>query len=592
MDNPSSNGGSGYDWRDDSYLDFLDDLPELEGGDYGYAIICSLPPLEDISHSPSDEASNRVHAKDTPEEGLAVQRAPKRYRSPAGLHATPPSNRVPEKDNLNDELAVQRAPKRYRLPDGLHATPPSSSAAPSGRTPIVAGLTGSDTQYDGSAGGVSTGPSSIGMSVPVNGGRPGGLGIVASAGGEPRKRCLACVSSGNQECGTKLVSFKICDSCRAWNSLYPDRTRLCVYFKIPDILLFREGPTDTYLWTKRFLEARLDDISTWQTSESYPVWLTQRVGTSKIQVSARMLLPDATDVLSYTWSTSEGKRTLRCPPYALGNMQAVLGELKRHIEANEARHLAESTSRRPLLIHRTFLIVMHAMDNPKRSLNERLLLRNVMQFWTASRLIEKQWYATGLEQLGHSVESFHLLWSPESPYGGRVPISPIMATQFDTLVIKFILEPLKLFIQADLQKLVDNPDLKSWFTVFLCCFVLLNSYDEATVHDWEFARRYSLDTPFSNYPMLAQFHAGAKTLLTYFHHGCKEHVPYTIDWSDQLDVDRANLDSVELEYVKNLPLWMENQETLRGIRQNKKYESGFYFTMQLFESEWTPTVSL
>ncbi|KAK3385604.1 hypothetical protein B0H63DRAFT_185188 [Podospora didyma] len=91
--------------------------------------------------------------------------------------------------------------------------------------------------------------------------------------------------------------------------------------------------------------------------------------------------------------------------------------------------------------------------------------------------------------------------------------------------------PLKQSIQRQLQKLIEANDAANWFTIYLCIFVLLNNYEIATVHDHGWAIRYSMKTPFANYPLLKGFHAGAKTLLAHFHYCCKGDELFRVGWS-------------------------------------------------------------
>lgn len=86
----------------------------------------------------------------------------------------------------------------------------------------------------------------------------------------------------------------------------------------------------------------------------------------------------------------------------------------------------------------------------------------------------------------------HAFCDPDSPYYFKIPVTPVMDTQIDQIVIKAILVPLRHSIQRRLRKLVEENDPINWFTIYLCTFIVLNNYELATVHDREFALRYSL----------------------------------------------------------------------------------------------------
>jgi hypothetical protein len=103
----------------------------------------------------------------------------------------------------------------------------------------------------------------------------------------------------------------------------------------------------------------------------------------------------------------------------------------------------------------------------------------------ASRLIEKPWGICGDETLG-----VEMVDDPDSPCYGRIPITPVMDTQLDQIVIQDVLTPLKKVVLRDLQRKILNKDNRIWIEVFIVIFILLNSIEIATAHDHEFATDY------------------------------------------------------------------------------------------------------
>ena len=94
----------------------------------------------------------------------------------------------------------------------------------------------------------------------------------------------------------------------------------------------------------------------------------------------------------------------------------------------------------------------------------------------ASRLIEKPWRICGDEKLGMKVTE-----DPESKWCGRIPVSPVMDTQLDRVVIQNILQPLRQEVLKMLQEKI------SMVRDFATIFIMLNSVEIATAHNHEFA---------------------------------------------------------------------------------------------------------
>lgn len=103
----------------------------------------------------------------------------------------------------------------------------------------------------------------------------------------------------------------------------------------------------------------------------------------------------------------------------------------------------------------------------------------------AARLIEKPWCICGLETLGMLPGS-----DKESPWYQKIPITPMMDTQLDQIVIKHILQPLRKEVLQMLQTKIERFHNRDWFEIFAVIFILLNTIEKAVAHDHEFATMY------------------------------------------------------------------------------------------------------
>lgn len=77
--------------------------------------------------------------------------------------------------------------------------------------------------------------------------------------------------------------------------------------------------------------------------------------------------------------------------------------------------------------------------------------------------------------------------SEKTPYAGKIPISPVMDSQFDQIVIQCILNPLRTQVLKGLEAKVNRTKREDWFETYLLVFLLLNNIELSTAHDHKFA---------------------------------------------------------------------------------------------------------
>ncbi len=80
--------------------------------------------------------------------------------------------------------------------------------------------------------------------------------------------------------------------------------------------------------------------------------------------------------------------------------------------------------------------------------------------------------------------------NPNNIFFRKVPVTPIMDTQLDRVVIQTILVPLKHKVLKLLQKTLARGHT-SWFDIFAAVFILLNSIEIGMAHNHKFATFYS-----------------------------------------------------------------------------------------------------
>lgn len=74
-----------------------------------------------------------------------------------------------------------------------------------------------------------------------------------------------------------------------------------------------------------------------------------------------------------------------------------------------------------------------------------------------------------------------------------IPVTPIMDTQLDQIVIRGILLPLSGTLLRQLQNMIENHNWpETWFEIYLTSFILMTTAESVAIHGKTFARRYGL----------------------------------------------------------------------------------------------------
>jgi hypothetical protein len=82
---------------------------------------------------------------------------------------------------------------------------------------------------------------------------------------------------------------------------------------------------------------------------------------------------------------------------------------------------------------------------------------------------------------------------PNSPYYGKVPVTPVMDFQIDNITICKILLPLRKQILQELQKKVLENRRKDFLEIFLTMYILLHNIELTIAHDRWFAQRWNCE---------------------------------------------------------------------------------------------------
>jgi hypothetical protein len=133
-------------------------------------------------------------------------------------------------------------------------------------------------------------------------------------------------------------------------------------------------------------------------------------------------------------------------------------------------------------------------------MEEVKLLKNILRLWVAIRLNTRSTTVVGDETLGMP----HDILDSTSPSHGKIPLPPVMSAQIE-LVLQALQEKLRNDVLNSLQKLVSNSP-STWFTIYICSFILLHNCALITKHDAAYAKKYGLKVFLLSYYAHATLH--------------------------------------------------------------------------------------
>jgi hypothetical protein len=104
---------------------------------------------------------------------------------------------------------------------------------------------------------------------------------------------------------------------------------------------------------------------------------------------------------------------------------------------------------------------------------------------SVNRMIELDWTVCPPGTIG-----LHTVDDEESPWNGKAPITPVMDTQLDQIVITDFLMPLRQKILPELQAKMEAGQKQDWFEIFLVVFILSTNTEWLLRHSRKNAKRY------------------------------------------------------------------------------------------------------
>ncbi|MCJ1404943.1 hypothetical protein MMC11_008169 [Xylographa trunciseda] len=195
----------------------------------------------------------------------------------------------------------------------------------------------------------------------------------------------------------------------------------------------------------------------------------------------------------------------------------------------------------------------------------------------------------GDETLGMESQTF----DPNVSSYGTNSIPPMMSAQIELMTTTRILQPLKKAVLKRLQRLVKKNDMRSWFSIYLCMFVLLHSCSILTADEYRQAKKYGLKTRYVYDSFVEELHMGAKTMIYYFHYCNKGSYPFARDWTSKENLALAELNEEQANFLKESSVLVrERMPEFKKVMENGDFENDWYFVAQLYDMNWKPRFTI
>jgi hypothetical protein len=162
-------------------------------------------------------------------------------------------------------------------------------------------------------------------------------------------------------------------------------------------------------------------------------------------------------------------------------------------------------------------------------------------------MIELRWRICGNETLGITLEK-----ESESPGFRGTPITPMIDTQLDQIVIQGILQPLRCQLVCRLNEMMKRHKLQDFLEIFLTVFLLLYNCETHSKAMTEFASVYGEELEQnSNYPLfLRKYFHSANTLIAHFHFLCGGSALFRSQFPSDATIGNCNEEQVQ--YIREI----------------------------------------
>jgi len=264
-------------------------------------------------------------------------------------------------------------------------------------------------------------------------------------------------------------------------------------------------------------------------------------------------------------------------PYCLADLPRLRQSLLEYITSSVGLYLQNITERAEPLT-RSFLLHAHHFAITEQS----SLVQGALHLLAVNRMIEYDWRISGSETLGHTPN-----FEPGCPWFGKVPVTPMMDTQLDQIIINDFLNPLRKRVLDELQHKMCSAAKEHFYEIFLSVFILATNTQLLLRHSRNNAARYRAKSRYNSLSLAEEYVHGHNILLAHFHYFCFGSPLTPNSTSSKSNVSKP-LSADQLNFIQHVKSFMNSDVDVRRLRDSKYYESELYWSHQLFVNDWIP----
>lgn len=256
----------------------------------------------------------------------------------------------------------------------------------------------------------------------------------------------------------------------------------------------------------------ISDIKRWASKTVKTITITQDVAGTSYDIGVRQFIPVEGDSLARKWNTNGVEQSYLCAPYAIANMREAGRKLAQFVDSTLEDALCFYIDDSDKLLRNTYSMAYRysqfaevwspptvalsannprTLTSPSQKKEERLLLRDVLRLWSASRMESRSDRICGAETL--TMEPHH--YEPQCDNSGLILTPPVFSAQLEIIMTSLLLKPAMKETLSRLNNLMQKNERSSWFAIYLALFLLLHNCSMLTAADNKKARKQGLEVP-------------------------------------------------------------------------------------------------
>ncbi|KAF4987082.1 hypothetical protein FDECE_15605 [Fusarium decemcellulare] len=364
-----------------------------------------------------------------------------------------------------------------------------------------------------------------------------------------------------------------------WDRAHKFQCQPVIRVDILDLRLHRKGPTirnDLCEWVTE--KQRLLRYN--HTNDRHVLFLTQGFGEAwedSLCVTVSRFDPVPGDRTTYFWTDPAGNpREMEVPPYFISDLDEARCNIRQFVYDVRSTYIEALHQDSSPLIRQTFQAALNYA-----AFNKTELVSVALNTWVAARLIEDQWRVFN----GGALIGIEPTNEPGHPWNGFSPVTPIMDSQLDDLVIRDLLEPLSAEFLQKLKAKIDERKPENWLEIYLALFIMMSNAGMTTKDMKVNAAWKGLKAGSRGGTLTQGFMHACKTMLAYFHFACAGSYPLTITF-DKPSGSSPGPHGITAEQIE----WRLADESRTDKIQNweslSMYDDDGYWCYQLLSRQW------